>query len=185
MVIVAGPNGAGKSTVADFLISNRSIENYINADVIAKGMAVVSTRTSDIVAGRVLLDQIESSLSRKQSLAFESTMSGASWRRLLERARELGYESTICYVAVNSVDLALTRIRQRVIEGGHDIPVATVRRRYSRSLRMFFDAYADLCDNWYFFDNSGKSASLLAVKELGHKEQVLSPELFNAYKAMI
>lgn len=182
LVIVAGPNGAGKSTVADFLITNRSIDNYINADVIAKGMAVSENSGSDIMAGRVLLNAIETSLDKGQSFAFESTMAGSSWRKLLKDARTKGYEITICYVAVDSVDTALIRIRQRVAEGGHNIPNSTVRRRYQRSLEMFFSAYRHLCDCWYFFDNSGTAARLVASMEENSNPLIILPELWRKYE---
>lgn len=182
LVIIAGPNGAGKSTVADFLMLNQNIDTYINADVIAKGLAASKDGTSDIVAGRVLLEQIDSCLSRKESFAFESTMSGMGWKKLMLRAKKLGYENTICYVAVNSVDISIARVRKRVLEGGHNIPEATLRRRFGRSLSLFFATYKDVCENWYFFDNSGLSAVLAAYKEFGENEIILKANIWTKYE---
>jgi predicted ABC-type ATPase len=182
LVIVAGPNGSGKSTVADFLLSNHSIEHYINADVIAKGMAVSGREGSDISAGRVLLRLVDEILSHRRSLAFESTMSGGNWRGVIDRAQKMGYEVTICFVAVSSSTLAVLRVQQRVSEGGHSIPEATVLRRYERSLSMFFKTYRHLVHFWYFFDNSGVSARLVAAREDKLAEQILLPVEWSAYE---
>jgi predicted ABC-type ATPase len=182
LVIVAGPNGSGKSTVAEFLLANRSIDHYINADVIAKGMAVSGREGSDISAGRVLLQLVDEILSRRRSLAFESTMSGGNWQSVIARAKKLGYEVTICFVAVDSPDRAVERVQQRVREGGHNIPEATVRRRYERSLSMFFTTYRHLVQFWYFFDNSGVAAQLVATREGMRDEQILLPKEWGGYE---
>jgi predicted ABC-type ATPase len=182
LVIVAGPSGAGRSTVADFLMLNRNIFSYLNADVIGKGMAAASRAGSDISAGRVLLEEIEVSLARNESIAFESTMSGMSWRSLIKRAKERGYDTTICYVAVSGVEISIERVRRRVAEGGHDIPEGTLRRRFERSITNFMEHYRYLCDYWYFFDNSGSSAKLVGFKEQTKEASILDQITWSSYE---
>jgi predicted ABC-type ATPase len=182
LIIIAGPNGAGKSTVAELLLSNRSIETYVNADVIAKGMASSNGDNSDISAGRILLRVVHDALERRSTIAFESTMSGLTWRKLISDAKKLGYAVTICYVAVLSDDIAVQRVAKRVLEGGHNIPTQTIRRRYRRSLELGLGEYRKLADYWYFFDNSSDRAKLLVARERDKPEAVLENELWQRYE---
>ena len=181
LVILAGPNGAGKSTVAEFLIANGSIGDCVNADIIAKGMAAADGRSSDIAAGRILLQVVREALMRRQSVAFESTMSGLTWRKLISDAKALGFEVTICFVAVESADIAVERVVKRVSEGGHNIPEDTIRRRYQKCLRLGLEEYRNIADYWYFFDNSGDNAQLVAARERGYDEVIVDRTLWEEY----
>jgi len=182
LIIIAGPNGAGKSTVAEFLLANRSIETYVNADVIAKGMSRSAEGASDIFAGRILLQVVHEAVVARLTVAFESTMSGLTWRKLIADAKALGYEVTICYVAVRSADISVARVAKRVQEGGHDIPEATIRRRFQKSLALGLREYRSLADYWYFFDNSSEHAKLVVAREGAATERILEPELWRGYE---
>lgn len=188
LVILAGPNGAGKSTVADFLLHARSIHSFINADTIAQGISAGSpeqsnTSVQNVRAGKIMLAQLYSAITEAKNVAFESTMSGKSWLSLFKKSRDLGYEITVCFVALSSPQLAIERVKQRVAQGGHDIPETTVERRFQRSVCGFFRTYQCLCDNWYFFDNSGSSAVLLAFKENGKGTTVVRNREYEEYRA--
>lgn len=185
LIIVAGPNGAGKSTVADFLLSNRSLDHYVNADVIAKGMASAEEGDSDISAGRILLEVVHDAISKKQTVAFESTMSGLMWRKMINDARDVGYDVTVCYVGVLSPDISTERVAKRVAEGGHDIPKETIRRRYHKSLVLGLGEYRKLADYWYFFDNSSDRAKLVACREAGTPEVILEQGIWHQYQGLL
>lgn len=181
LVMIAGPNGAGKSTVASFLIKHQSISAFLNADIIASGINT-GVGESDIQAGRIMLESLWNAISLGRSLAFESTMSGRIWQRLIDQAHSEGYETTLCYIAVRDPDTAVARVKQRVASGGHYIPEGTVRRRYARSLSSFFNAYSKTVHNWYFFDNSGDRAILLAMKTLGEAApKIFYQDIFDDY----
>jgi len=180
LIILAGPNGAGKSTVASFLLKNKSIQAFLNADIIASGMSSQGGK-GDIRAGRVMLKSLHGALEQGRSVAFETTMSGKSWFQLITGAQARGYEVTLCYVAVDSVEIATERVRQRVLQGGHAIPEETIRRRYSKSIRLFFGSYSKLVNHWYFFDNSKDKAVLVALSEQGKGEKIIHPEIMNGY----
>ena len=181
LVILAGPNGSGKSTVADFLLSKKSIAVFVNADVIARGLGENGTAASDIRSGKIMLAQLHGTIESGQDIAFESTMSGRSWMSLINSARKHNYEITICFVAVSAPEISLSRVKQRVSEGGHHIKNEVLQRRFPRSLRMFLTVYSKLADNWYFFDNSQLSAELVALKENGTPPHIFNGEVFNAY----
>ena len=133
-------------------------------------------------AGRIVLAQLHEAVANGRDVAFESTMAGRSWIGLIRDAKARGYEITICYVALSGPELAQQRVTHRVSEGGHSIPGRTVARRFRRSLQMFFSTYSKLCDNWYFFDNSGDRALLVALQE-GHGTQVVRERaIFDRYQ---
>ena len=185
LIIVAGPNGAGKSTVADFLLSNQSLDHYVNADVIAKGMASTDEVGSGISAGRILLEVVHDAISKQQTVAFESTMSGLMWRKMINDARDVGYDVTVCYVGVLSPAISTERVAKRVSEGGHDIPEETIRRRYHKSLALGLGEYRRLVDYWYFFDNSSDRAKLVACREADRPEVIVDQEIWSHYQRLV
>lgn len=111
-------------------------------------------------------------------------MAGRSWESLINKVKMLNYNITLCYNAVKNPKISVERVDKRVLEGGHFIPHNVIKRRYKRSL-SFFKLYKNLCDQWYFFDNSNNSAILLAYKENGDNVKVLNKELFEFYATKI
>ena len=57
------------------------------------------------------------------------------------------------YVCLNSPERSIQRVRERVAQGGHDVPDDDVRRRYGRSLRNL-TAAVRLADQAVIYDNS-------------------------------
>lgn len=160
--IVAGPNGAGKTTFAEsYLPEEAECYNFINADMIAKGISPLRPETAGIEAGKILLRKMEEFVEEGASFGFESTLSGTAYARRLEGMKEKGYRIVLFYLRLPSPELALERVRIRVLEGGHDIPEVDLRRRYAKSWKNFVDIYQELADKWIVFDNSGKTPILL------------------------
>jgi predicted ABC-type ATPase len=136
--IIAGPNGAGKTTFArEFLPNYADCKNFINADLIAQGVSPFSPRAVAFRAGRLMLEEIDLYAKRGKSFGFETTLSGRSHLGLIRNLKKRGYKVHIFFLWVPTVDLALTRVRARVSEGGHDVPEVVVRRRFDRSVRNF------------------------------------------------
>ncbi len=77
-------------------------------------------------------------------------------------AKESNYEIILIFYFLENVDLAIQRVYNRVEEGGHDIPVDTIERRYYRGLDNFFNIYRLNCDYWVFIDNSNINPILIA-----------------------
>ncbi len=129
--VIAGPNGAGKTTFArEFLPNYADCKNFINADLIAQGVSPFSPEAAAFRAGRLMLEEIDLYAKRSESFGFETTLSGRSYLSLIRRLKKQGYEVHFFYLWVPSVELALSRIRGRVLLGGHDVPAEEVRRRF-------------------------------------------------------
>ncbi|MGH6629515.1 MAG: hypothetical protein ACREB3_07265, partial [Burkholderiales bacterium] len=90
-----------------------------------------------------------------------------------------GYSVLFFFLWVPSVDLALSRIRGRVLEGGHDVPEPIVRRRFNRSIRNFLTRYRRLGDSWTLFDNSSETPTEIACEEVG-KLRIMESGLYSA-----
>ena len=156
IIIVAGPNGAGKTTFArEFLPQEAGCPVFVNADLIAAGLSPFAPERVAIQAGRLMLQAIAQHVARRESCAFETTWSGLGYARQIPQWRSLGYRVHLYFLSLPSVDIALERVAERVRQGGHDIPEATIRRRFVSGKRLFTDVYQPLVDDWILYDNSG------------------------------
>lgn len=155
-VVIAGPNGAGKSSAApELLRETAGIATFVNADVIAQGLAAFRPEDVAIAAGRVMLGRIGDLLDAGQDFAFETTLSGRSVERLLRRAMDHGYRIHVCYIWLPSADLAVARVAHRVGTGGHHVPEDVVRRRFRRSLASAGRLSRMGVATWRMYDGSG------------------------------
>jgi predicted ABC-type ATPase len=165
LYVIAEPNGAGKTTFArEFLPNYADCKNFVNADLIAQGMAPFSPETAALRAGRTMLAEIRSFAERRVSFAFETTLSGRSYLTLLRKLNSEGYEIHFFFLGLKSVDLALSRVKERISRGGHDVPEAVIRRRFDRSMRNFLFHYRSLAKMWTLFDNSGEIPNVIAFQ---------------------
>jgi predicted ABC-type ATPase len=165
LYIIAGPNGAGKTTFArEFLPNYADCKNFVNADLIAQGMAPFSPETAALRAGRTMLEEIRSFAERRVSFAFETTLSGRSHLTLLRKLKAEGYDIHFFFLWLKSADLALSRVKERVSRGGHDVPEPVVRRRFDRSMLNFLLYYRPLATVWTLFDNSGEVPKVIALE---------------------
>lgn len=179
LYIIAGPNGAGKTTFArKFLPQYVECLEFVNADLIARGLSPFVPERAAIHAGRLMLEQIHSLANRGLNFGFETTLSGKTYMKLLYDLKKKGYNIHLFFLWIRSVKLALDRIELRVRNGGHHIPEAIVRRRFDRSLPNFFKFYQPLVNSWAIFDNSGEIPKLVAFEESGELE-ILDPDLFD------
>ncbi|MBI1976061.1 MAG: zeta toxin family protein [Candidatus Omnitrophica bacterium] len=166
LYIIAGPNGAGKTTFArEFLPHFVHCKEFINADLIAGGLAPFSPETAALRAGRLLLDQIQVLAKKKSDFGFETTLAGITYLSLFRKLKAQGYKIHLFFLWVPTVEFALARIADRVHRGGHNVPEKDVRRRFKRGLENFFKSYRSLVDIWGIFDNSEEKPRLIAHEQ--------------------
>jgi predicted ABC-type ATPase len=162
IVIIAGPNGAGKTTFAEqFLLGEAECPEFINADLIARGLAPFAPGTVDFEAARIMLSQIRAHAKAGKSFAFETTLSGTAYARLIPKWQSAGFHVGLVFLSLPQVEIALARIRARVSQGGHDVPEPVVRRRFERGLKNFEQVYRKLVDSWALYDSSGQAPALI------------------------
>lgn len=166
--VIAGPNGAGKTTFAKkFLPRYAQCRDFVNADLIAGGLSPFSPEAEALHAGRLMLEKIESLAKRHVNFGFETTLSGVTYASLLRRLKAEGYHTQLFFLWIPTVEIALARVAHRVRRGGHDIPEATVRRRFRKGIQRLFRTYRPPLDTWELFDNSEREPRTIAREELG------------------
>lgn len=160
--IVAGPNGAGKTTFASTYLPNEArCFNFINADLIAAGISPLRPEEAGLEAGKILLAKMEDFIAGAATFGFESTLSGSAYVGRMVQMKEAGYRIVIFYLKIPSPELAVARVRERVKEGGHDVPEKDIRRRFDRSWSNFCELYRPLAHKWIVFDNGGEEPIIL------------------------
>jgi predicted ABC-type ATPase len=176
LYVIAGCNGAGKTT-ASFTILPEILDckEFVNADEIARGISPFQPEKAGIEAGRLMLTRIKRLLESGENFAFETTLSTRSYVQFIDRAKEMDYQVTCLFFWLNSEELAISRVKTRVIEGGHHIPEDVIRRRYKSGLKNFFNLFLNKVDNWLFINNSGDNYEIIA-------EGALNEEIINNIK---
>lgn len=165
IIIIAGPNGAGKTTFArEYLPNEAGCPIFINADLIAAGLAPFAPETAAIKAARLMLNEIENNVKLGNSFAFETTLSGKGYAQHIAEWKKLGYHITLFFLSLPNEEFAIRRVAARVASGGHNIPEATIRRRFKAGLQNFHSIYKTLADSWSLYDNSHPQPILLETE---------------------
>lgn len=158
--IIAGPNGAGKSTIVQELAPPGEV---VNADDYARRLKPQDVAAASSAAGRQVLVRLEELIRDRQSFNYETTLSSNQSLKLIETARAAGFRVELALVLLRTRDLHVARVRTRVANGGHDIPVSTILRRYDRTLANFPEAVA-LADQVIVYDNTaGRPTTLCRI----------------------
>ena len=153
VVIIAGPNGAGKSTLAPrLLMQTFGVYTFVNADIVAQGLAAFDPASAAIQAGRMIHRWIDELRSARVDFAFETTLAGLGLRQQLRELSEAGYAIHLVYLWLPSASAAVGRVHGRVRLGGHTVPDEDVRRRYERGLRNFMEVYRQMATDWLIYD---------------------------------
>lgn len=152
IIIIAGPNGAGKTTFAKtFLPLEAHTYRFINADLIAAGLAPFNPETASFKAARLMLQEIDSCTEAGESFAFETTLSGVHYLQRIEEWKKWGYVVKLWFIGLSSPELAISRVAERVGQGGHNIPEEVIRRRYTAGLENL-PRYQKAVNSWLLLD---------------------------------
>jgi predicted ABC-type ATPase len=125
------------------------------------GLAPFEPERAAFRAGRLMLEEIFIHARRGESFAFETTLSGRGYARLISGWRADGYLVKLFFLRLATPELAIARVRQRVREGGHNVPEPVIRRRFDAGRHNFENMYKPAVNEWALYDNSGREPVLI------------------------
>ena len=156
LIVIAGPNGSGKTTITSKILKHVWLENalYVNPDQVAQDrFGDWNSPEAVLRAAQYCEEQREACLRQGQSLIFETVLSTDSKVDFIRRAHEAGYFIRIFFVSTAHPAINAARIAQRVMEGGHDVPISKIISRYQKSI-LNCKRVAAIADRVYIYDNS-------------------------------
>jgi predicted ABC-type ATPase len=160
VVILAGPNRSGKTTAARSLLAETlKVMTFVNADVLAQGLAGFDPDGAAFEASRIMLHRLHKLADERADFAFETMLAARSLAGWLGRWQQTGYKASLVYFWLASADPAVERVAKRVRMGGHNIPETTVRQRYRRCVPNFFRLYRPIVSAWRGYDNTRSGTS--------------------------
>ena len=188
IIIIAGPNGAGKTTFArDFLPAEAQTLRFINADLIAAGLAPFNPETASFKAGRLMLQEIDECVDAGHSFAFETTLSGMVYLKTIALWQAHGYQVKLWFLLLPNEDIAVSRVARRVLQGGHNIPQDVICRRFKAGFENLYASYIKAVDSWAIYDSSGMQPMLIDWRKKTNDEDIRTssdPDLAGSYAAM-
>ena len=186
LYIISGCNGAGKTTASYTVLPEiLNCKEFVNADEIARGLSPFNPESVVIEAGRLMLQRIDFLLEKDTSFSIETTLSTKSYINLVRRAQEKGFSVRILFFWLNSPELAIRRVAERVAKGGHNIPEPIIRRRYTAGLKNLFNLFMDQVDYWDIYDNSDYPRKQIACGGKNAKTIINEDFLFNQLKRYV
>lgn len=181
LYIFAGANGVGKTTMAEYFMTLPGVmlKEFVNADEIAKGLSPFNPDGQKLEAGKLVHKRIGELLDSGVDFAIETTLSGKGHLRIIDKARDAGYEIYMIYCYSDNVEVNVRRVRNRVIEGGHNVPESDIRRRYSRSLSNLMNEYWDMCNFISVYDMTTITEDMDEVQDVCIKMESSPIEVYN------
>lgn len=174
LYIIGGCNGAGKTTASFSILPDiLDCREFVNADEIARGLSPFRPETVTFEAGRIMLKRIKALINAGETFAFETTLSTRSYKNLIAEANKSGYKITLVFFWLESVEMAIDRVQNKVRDGGHNIPEEIIRRRYRSGIKNLLEIYLPIVDRALLFDNSSNNPVLLAQKTRNDEIQIL------------
>ncbi len=186
LYIISGCNGAGKTTASYTVLPEiLQCKEFVNADEIAKGLSPFNPENVAIEAGRIMLSRIEELLNRNDTFSIETTLATKSYINLVKKAQEKGYCVNLIFFWLETPELAIQRVAERVSKGGHNIPSDVIKRRYISGIRNLFNIFMKEVDIWTIYDNSRNPRVFVAKggKNIGFK--IFSETIYNKIKSHV
>lgn len=184
LYFIAGCNGAGKTTASYTLLPELwNCREFINADEIAKGLSPFNPAGVEILSGRLMLARIEQLLAGEESFSIETTLSTKSYSTLIDKAHALGFSVKLLFFWLPSPETAIRRVEQRVSEGGHNIPIDIIKRRYKAGIVNLFNIYMNKTDEWMLVENLSTPRIVIASGGKDTETLINDVELFEKVKS--
>jgi predicted ABC-type ATPase len=178
LYVISGPNGSGKTTLAKELLENEELE-FLNADEIAKSISPNDVSKAYMQAGREFFRKMNDFLEQGKSLAIETTLSGKYHKRVIEQFKQREYEIELHFIFLDSPDMCINRIENRVAKGGHNVYSEDVIRRFFRSKQNFF-TIKNLVSYWALYYN-GTSKCILVAQGKDSYVDIIDDYLYNSF----
>lgn len=176
MIVVGGPNGAGKTTLVG-AYREREAFRYLGADAIAYELRPEDVASVAVQAGRMFLERLEECCARGEDVIVETTLSGRSFQRVMQRYRAAGYDVELIFISLASAAVSAERVAIRVGKGGHDVPDEDIQRRFLRAHWNFWNLFRPLADDWQLLFN-GPTGHQPVAKGAGDKIYVANERLW-------
>jgi len=167
--IVAGANGSGKT------FTKESNLYFLNADELAKSY------NSQIKAGKILFEKLENLIKQDKSFVIETTLSGKYLTKYIKTAKQNGFVVKLIYLFLETPEVNILRVKQRVLRGGHNVDKKDIIRRFYRSKEMFCKVYKNLVDEWAIYYNSDEYFEKIADNNIVYDEDKMN-ELRREYE---
>ncbi len=126
-----------------------------------------------------MLHRIQELLVQGKPFAFETTLATKSYKNTIKQAQSLGYTVTLVFFSLDSIALAIDRVKTRVLEGGHNIPSDVIARRYQNGLKNLFEIYSEIVDELAIFNNSNGKQELIAEKDSSSSIKIINIKAYN------
>lgn len=186
LYIISGCNGAGKTTASYTVLPEiLKCNEFVNADEIARGLSPFNPEGVAIEAGRLMLQRINELLKKRCTFSIETTLASKSYVNLVRKAHNEGYCVKLLFFWLRSPELAIQRVTERVLSGGHNIPEPIIRRRYIAGISNLFQLYMKEVDSWVIYDNSENPRRQVAFGGKQANMNVENLELFNKIKSYV
>ena len=185
LYIIAGCNGAGKTTASYTVLPEMlNCKEFVNADEIARGLSPFQPEKAAIDAGKIMLTRIQDLIKFQVDFSFETTLSARHFTSLIKEAQKKGYFVTLVFFWLESIDLAIQRVKMRVSEGGHNISEETIIRRYKMGITNLVKMYIPVCDYWIVVNNSQSPFYLIAEGLKNIELEIIDPTIWNKIKTL-
>jgi predicted ABC-type ATPase len=154
---------------------------FVNSDEIAKGLSPFNADSIAVAveASRIMYKRIRELIVARKTFALETTLASRSIAKLLQGAQDKGYYVTLLYFWLNTPDLAVERVKNRVASGGHNVSETTIRRRYRTGIQNLFELYMPICDYWMITDNSLSPIEIIAKGFRNDKKEIFNAVIYN------
>lgn len=179
LYIIGGANGSGKTTVALRLLPNLlNCFEYVNADEIAAGLSPLNPESVAQLAGRLMLERLQTVSNSGSDFAFETTLASRTFAPFIRTCKTKGYNINLIYFWLDSPELAIERVQRRVESGGHSVSEEVIRRRYDRGRRNLISLYLPLCERWIAYNNSSSTPILIAKCDINQQPIIYESEIW-------
>jgi len=180
LYIISGCNGAGKTTASYTILPDLlNLHTFVNADEIADELSPQEPEREMIRASRLMIERMDQLIERGEDFAVETTLATRSLAGTVVRAQHKGYMVGIFYFWLKSPDLAVRRVAIRVSAGGHNVPEATIRRRYQQGMENLRNLYLPICNYWVLIDNSRREGKWIAEGGLSYPTRIYNKKKYN------